>query len=313
MKGISEPPAASSLPGAPKVRSRPSPAEHVSTARTVLFVPGNRRDRFQRALTAGADLVVVDLEDAVPPQDKDAARRAGEVLVRNGTPVAFRINDPTTPRGLGDITALARASGGRPVTLMVPKAENPHLLQAVHDDLPAGSALIALIESAVGVLDVRSLASVPGVARLAFGHLDLSAQLGVDPDEETVLASARFAVLTASVAAGIATPIDGVCVAVRDREKILSDTRRSLRAGFTAKLCIHPDQIEPVHAALAPGPDELEWARRVVDTMSEHDVGVVAGRMVDRPVYLQARAIVARASRADHEHRDALRDDEERN
>jgi citrate lyase subunit beta/citryl-CoA lyase len=184
---------------------------------------------------------------------------------------------------------------GLPVAVMVPKAEDADTIGRVREVLGADAPVLPLVETAAGVLGVAALAATSGVTRLVFGHLDLCAELSLGPDDLVRLAPARFALIAASAAAGLPAPVDGVCTEVRDGEQILNEARQSLDGGFTGKLCIHPDQVPFVHQALAPGKEELAWARKVLETTTENDVALVDGRMVDRPVYLRARSIVDRA------------------
>ncbi|MFF7196045.1 HpcH/HpaI aldolase/citrate lyase family protein [Streptomyces sp. NPDC008079] len=270
-------------------------ADALGRARSFLFVPGDRPERFDRALASGADAVVVDLEDAVPPDAKEAALANATALLGRAPGVVIRVNDPRTHRGSADLAALGAAGG--PVAVVVPKAEDAATVAAVLAALPPGSAVLPLIETAVGVLDARLIAAAPGVVRLVFGHLDLCAQLGLRPDDTARLVPARFALVAASAAAGLPAPVDGVCTEVRDRETVLAQARASLDSGFTGKLCIHPAQVPAVHEALAPDPDELAWALRVLELTTEDEVKLVDGHMVDRPVHLRARSIAARADR----------------
>lgn len=268
--------------------------EVVGSARTFLFVPGDQPQRFDRAVASAADLVVVDLEDAVGPDRKEEARRhAVRLLTESRQRVVVRINALGTDFGTDDVAALV--AEGEPVTVMVPKASAGAELSRFHDTLPSGSLVLPLVETASGVLDVREVAATPGVARLVLGHLDLAAELGLRPDDHARLTPARFALVVASAAAGLAPPVDGVCTDVRDPAVAEADAARSLRDGFTGKLCIHPAQVAPVHDAFAPDPEELAWAERVLAAVStDHAVAVVEGQMVDRPVIMRARAVVGR-------------------
>ena len=262
-------------------------------ARSFLFVPGDRPERFEKASASGADVVILDLEDAVAPAEKPAAR--SHVIAHLGsarTPTAVRINEPGTPEGDADLAAMGTLEA--PVAVVVAKATAASLSRLT-DRLPPGSVLLPLIESAAGVLDAPGIAITPGVVRLMLGHLDLAAELGIDPDDSRTLAPARFAVVAASAAAGIAPPVDGVCTEVRDIEQVRHAALASLAAGFPAKLCIHPAQVEIVHEALLPSAAELERARRIVEATSDGGVAVVDGAMVDRPVRLRAEAVLARA------------------
>jgi citrate lyase subunit beta / citryl-CoA lyase len=268
-------------------------------ARTLLFVPGDRPDRFATALASEADCVVVDLEDAVAAGAKELARGHVAELLRQPPPkpVVVRINHPATPWGEDDLVALV-ALAGRPglCGVMVPKADSTLLLDDV--SRRTGLPLLPLVETAAGILAAPALATAPGVVRLVLGHLDLAAELGIDPADELRLAPARFALVVASAAAGLPGPVDGVSTDVRDLERVAAETRSALAAGCTARLCIHPDQVAAVHRSLAPVDDELAWARSVLAAVEEGGVTLLEGRMVDRPVLLRARSVMARATRS---------------
>jgi citrate lyase subunit beta/citryl-CoA lyase len=136
----------------------------------------------------------------------------------------------------------------------------------------------------------------PQVLRLAFGNLDFQADIGLACDaDEAELVPVRLALLLASRRANLPVPIDGVTPDWRDAQRLAADTARARRGGFGAKLCIHPDQVAPVHAALGPSADELAWARRVVDAIRASGGGVVSldGRMVDAPVVRLAERLLA--------------------
>lgn len=271
----------------------PHPTPRWATARSFLFVPGDRPERFSRALASEADVVIVDLEDAVAPAAKEGALDNVLDLLRGGTGAVVRVNDVRTQRGRADLAGLA--SLGVPVAVMVAKAEDAEALKAAYSALPPGSVLLPLVETARGILDVRALAQAPGVARLVLGHLDLAAELGLDPDDTLRLWPARFALVAASAAAGLPSPVDGVTTEVRDADVVRRETATSLVGGFTAKLCIHPAQVAEVHAALAPAPEEVVAAERLLAAVAGRSVAVVDGRMVDRPVLLRAEAVLARA------------------
>ena len=264
-----------------------------ASARSFLFVPGDRPDRFLRATESGADAVVVDLEDAVSPGAKEAALGQVLDLLRGGAEAVVRINDVRTQRGRADLAGLAGL--GVPVAVMVAKAEDAQAMAAAHAGLPTGSVFLPLVETARGILEAHAVARAPGVVRLVFGHLDLAAELGLDPEDTSRLWPARFALVAASAAAGLPAPVDGVTTEVRDADVVRRETTTSLAGGFTAKLCIHPDQVAAVHAALAPAPEEVAAAERILAAVDGRAVAVVDGRMVDRPVLLRAEAVLARA------------------
>lgn len=267
-----------------------APAELARAAVTWLFVPGNRPDRFARAAAAGADVVVLDLEDAVAPDAKDAARAEVTGWLRaDPRRCAVRVN-AAPPLLDADLAALAAAG---PTVVMLPKAEDPGAVAAVADRLPGGSCVVALVETARGVLGAAAVAAVPGVVRLAFGSFDLGAELGVDPEHGPAMASARGALVLASAAAGLPGPVDGVTGAVGDVQRLAADVAQARGLGFDGKLCIHPAQVGPVATAFAPSQEELAWAERVLAGAGSNGVAVVDGRMVDKPVVERARRLLA--------------------
>lgn len=258
----------------------------VETARTLLFVPGNRPERFDKAAAAGADLVVLDLEDAVAPAEKEQARAAVAAWLAEGHAAAVRVNGADTPWHDDDVAAVA----GHAAALVLPKAEPGEALTR----LGAGSIpVLALVETAAGVLDARAVAATPGVRRLAFGSFDLASELGVDPADQLALTSARSQLVFASAAAGIAGPVDGVRGAVDDEEGLREEAGIARRLGFTGKLCIHPRQVGPVADVLRPSEAELAWARSVLAAAEGIDgVAKVDGQMVDKPVVDRARRLL---------------------
>ena len=271
----------------------------LAQARSLLFVPGTRPERFLKAAQSGADAVVLDLEDAVPLAQKDAARDAiGQQwaqLLALQVPLVVRINAADSAAWPADLAALARLP--QLAAVMVPKAESAETLRQAHHAL-AGVALLPLIESAAGYDALAPIAAAPGVLRLVLGHIDFMADTGLQcSDDERELAPLRFAIAMATRRQRLAPAIDGVTVAIDDAQRLREDTQRALRFGFGAKLCIHPRQVAGVHEALAPSAAELDWARRVVaaDAAAAGAAVQLDGRMVDAPVVLQARRVLARA------------------
>jgi len=268
-----------------------------SDARTYLFVPGDRPDRFDKALASGADAVVLDLEDAVAPQAKDAARAAVARRLAAAGPdlerLVVRINDEASPAFADDLAAL-RAGGARAV--MLPKAERPQTVARVREACP-GIEVLALVETARGVLAAEALAAATGVTRLVFGTIDFALDLDLSGDP-VGLDHAASRLTLASRAAGIASPVAGVTAAIDDEAALLADLARARAHGFGAKLCIHPGQVAAVHRALQPTEEELNWARRVVAAGGSAAGAVrVDGRMVDKPLLLRAQRLIDRAAR----------------
>ncbi len=268
-------------------------------ARSFLFVPGNRPDRYEKAARSGADAIVLDLEDAVPLAEKAAARQqvaaAMPVLALTGTPVVVRINATSQREGMLDLQWLASVAGL--TGIMVAKAERREDVAAVAAASP-GVPLLPLIESAAGLDALGEIASGPSVARLVVGHLDFMADTGMHCSrDERELTPLRFAVAMATRRSGLAPAVDGVTVAIHDEALLKDDVLRMLRFGFGGKLCIHPRQVETVHEHLAPAAEEVAWARRVLEADANHGGAAVQvdGRMVDAPVVAQARRLLLRA------------------
>jgi citrate lyase subunit beta/citryl-CoA lyase len=264
--------------------------------RTYLFVPGDRPERFAKALASGADAVVVDLEDAVAPAAKDAARATvaqwlgGEA--ERGR-VVVRINDEGAAGYEADVAMLA-ATGAAAV--MLPKAERAETVARLRAACPA-IAVLPLVESARGMLAAQALAESPGVQRLVFGTVDyaLDLDLGIEP---LALDHGHAQLALVSRAAGIAAPVAGVSTALDDEAALLADLARARSHGFGAKLCIHPKQVAPIHRALAPTEAELAWAQRVLQAAGAAAQGAVQldGRMIDKPVIERARRLIERAA-----------------
>lgn len=273
----------------------PEPSR-LAQARSFLFVPGHRPERFAKALASGADAVIIDLEDAVPLDAKAAARDAllaawPSMAAAERVRLLVRVNPAGTPWHEADLAAVASLTGLG--ALMLPKAENP---QQVEQAFRTSSALVLpLIESAEGVGQMDAIARATGVLRLGLGHIDLQADLGLRcaPDEAE-LAPIRVAMVVASRRAGLPAPVDGVTTATQDAEVLAADAQRSRRFGFGAKLCIHPAQVAGVHQALAPTEAECDWARRVLAAEVAAGGGAfsVDGKMVDPPVLLLARSLL---------------------
>lgn len=252
-----------------------------------LFVPGDRPERFAKAAASGADAVIIDLEDAVPLGAKAAARDALRVDFTT-LPVLVRINAAGTPWHGEDLAAVERlALAG----IVLPKAEAGPAL----DDLPTRHAVVALVETARGMANVRSIAAHPRVARLAFGSLDYCADLGCAHTRDALLWP-RTAIVLASRLAGRPPPLDGITASFGDADLAEDDARYAQGLGFGGKLCIHPAQVPGVVRGMRPSEAEIAWAKTI--DPADDGVAVVDGRMVDEPVRLRAQNILARAFRA---------------
>lgn len=272
--------------------------------RSYLFVPGDRPERFAKALGSGADAVIIDLEDAVAPAAKDNARAmlanwlGGLGGLGGGAPdVWVRVN-PSGSIWHDDDMALAGRSaiGG----VVLPKAENIDDIRAVVARLADGLLLLPLIESANGVANMREIAQLDKVQRLLFGSIDLQLDLGMQCDpEESELAHFRMETVLASRLARIAPPVDGVSVALDDQPALDAAVARARRMGFRAKLCIHPRQVNGVNRGFMPDEKELAWAHRVIAAVAQGNAAAVAvdGKMIDAPVIALAQRMLDEAAR----------------
>lgn len=261
---------------------------------TYLFVPGDRPERFRKAQAAGADVVVLDLEDAVTPDHKDAARHhIADALSGGDFRACLRINGDDTPWFREDLRLLTLAGVA---CVMVPKAERPDTLAAVGAAIGRTTGLIPLIETARGLAEATCLAGCPNVLRLAFGSVDFQQDLGIEGDGEELL-YARSQLVLASRLAAIAPPVDGVTLAVGDAAQARQDAVRARRLGFGGKLCIHPSQVAPVMQAFAPDAQAIAWARGVLAAAASSSAGALTyeGKLIDKPVIERARTLLGRA------------------
>ena len=267
-------------------------------ARSYLFVPADRPDRFPKALAAGADVVIIDLEDAVAPAAKSTARDAlsnwlvgcPDAATQAGVQILVRINGADTPWFHDDVLL---AADHAVTAVMLPKAAEIEPLREVVTRTHARRVL-PLVETAGGIAAARKLARQPGVFRLVFGTLDFQLDLDIDGDGDELLAY-RSELVLASRLAGIVPPADGVEPAIDDLEGLAAAGRRARRLGFGAKLCIHPKQVATVNESFSYSPEQVAWAQRVMDAAKASGGAAVAvdGRMVDAPVLARARRILA--------------------
>lgn len=265
--------------------------------RSALFVPATRPERIPKALSSGADVVIVDLEDAVEESLKPQARvnLAAFLDAHPEAELLVRINAPDHPAHTQELELCRRYSA---VTgILLPKVESS---AQVAYAAAYGKPVWPIIESARGLLAVQELAAVEGVERLSFGALDLGLDLGLNSGSvaaERLLDQARFAILLASRQANLAPPLDSVFPAINDSEGLRRTVSLARDMGFAGLLCIHPSQIEVIHSTLQPSAAEIDWAERVVALSNrQQGVFVVDGAMVDAPVIGRARRLLERAS-----------------
>lgn len=264
---------------------------------TYLFVPGSRPERILKAIAAGADAVIIDLEDAVAPAGKAAAldglrtnwanyaSRAGEA----GVTLLLRINASDTPWHDADVAA-CHELGIRHI--VVPKAADVSVLAKISAAVP-DVLLYPIIESAEGFDRLQQVARAPKVQRLLFGSVDLMLDLGIS-NAGLPLHYFRTSIVLQSRLAGLESPVDGVCTDLQDAETLSAEVQRARDFGFSAKLLIHPSQVAVTRQGFAPSSAELEWAQRIVTAAASADGGAVAvdGEMVDRPVLLRAQRLL---------------------
>lgn len=259
-----------------------------SVPRSYLFVPGDRPERFSKAMSAGADAVILDLEDAVSIPAKDAAREAVAAALDPARPAFVRVNARETAWFEEDLRAIARPGLAG---VMLPKAERAD--DAARVEAVTGAKVLALVESAAGLWNALEVGRCAAVSRIAFGSIDYQVDLNLDGEGEPLL-HARSQLVLASRVAGLPPPVDGVSVAIDDVAAIEADALRARRLGFGGKLCIHPKQVAVVNGCFSPTAAELDWARRVVAAIEASGGAAVAvdGKMVDKPVLMRAQRIL---------------------
>jgi citrate lyase subunit beta/citryl-CoA lyase len=279
--------------------------------RSMLFVPGNKPHMLDKARTSTADAVILDLEDGVPPTEKEAARAAVRQALEQGgfgPQVVLRIN--AFPTGLGE-EDLRAAFGPAVNAICMPKAEAvsevlrlaPLLteLEQEHGLEVASVDILLMIESARGLLHAYEMASVCWRVRaLCLGGEDLARDLGATRTREgQELLYARSQLVYSARAAGIAA-IDTIWTDLDDPQGLEAEAHRVRQLGYSGKLIIHPGQVEPVHRGFAPTEEEVTYAQRVIQafeaaSLRGNGVIVLDGQMIDAPVVARAREILALA------------------
>ncbi|TDD49635.1 HpcH/HpaI aldolase/citrate lyase family protein [Saccharopolyspora elongata] len=262
----------------------------MENAVTWLFVPGSRPERFTKAVGAGADAVIVDLEDAVPADAKASARENLRAAWPIGSGVAVRINARSSPEFDADVQ-LCRELG--PDAVVLPKTESAEDVRVTAE--ATGRPVLGLVETARGFVNLGEICAAPGLTRLVFGSIDLALDLGVTAD--AALDASRADLVRWSAASGLPAPVDGVTPSISDTDAVERDSRRAKEWGFGGKLCIHPAQLPIVREAMRPSAEEIAWARRVVDADEQANGAAVSldGAMIDRPVVERARRLLRAA------------------
>lgn len=274
-------------------------------ALAALYAPGDRPDRFDKAAAAGADFVILDLEDAVTPERKVFARRAvADYLAgpRRGA-VVVRINGADTPWHRADLAALADCAGLH--GLRIPKVETPEQLSTVRVAFP-GMPLQAVVETAVGVENLYDITRAAGVRSVSLGEADLRSDLGITAPDG--LAWVRSRLVIAARAAGLPAPMMSVWTALADMDGLRESCRRGRSRGFLGRAAIHPRQIEPIIESFLPTSDDEAHAREVLDALAtarRAGAGVAVtpdGHMVDEAMRRAAEITMTLAARGDRGH-----------
>lgn len=275
----------------------PGSADKWHSSEVISSFPATGRNALQKPSLAARIGVILDLEDAVSPAAKDAAREAILRWIRDrddrvGSGAIIRINGVDTPWHAADLAAFGPQSKAISA-LILPKVETAAAIAAVCAS--AAKPVVALIETVAGLLRLREVAGA-GVERVAFGSMDFCVDAGIE-GEDAELDYVRTHLVLESRFAGLPPPIDGVTLALDDEERIRRDVERARRFGFGAKLCIHPKQVPLVNAGFAPSVAEVAWARRVVaasEGSGGHGAIAVDGKLVDKPILDRAHRLLAR-------------------
>ena len=264
-----------------------------STLALFLFVPADRPDRWAKAFAAGADAVILDLEDGVAASAKPGARRAlregRDAIDAAPCPILVRVNARSSDDYSLDLDAV-RDLGLAGV--MLAKAETAADVEAT--SAATGAPVVALIETARGLAAARLIAAA--CARIAFGSIDFAADLST-AHTPAALASARSELVLASRLADRPAPIDGVTTSIKDPDLVRADAAHACELGFSGKLLIHPAQIAPAMDGFRPSDDDVAWAERILSARGALGAAAVDGAMVDAPVFLRAEQILRRAAR----------------
>jgi len=277
--------------------------------RSLLFVPGNRPKMLEKARSFTADWVILDLEDAVPPHEKDTGRVMVAEALRSGSyqaQVIVRVNGFNTGQTEQDLTAIVLPGVA---AICLPKVESQDEVEQLEGLLGQlerqrgldAPGIFLMIETALGVLNAYAIARASRrVSALCFGGEDFCRDMGaVRTKEGQEITFARGQMLLAAKAAGVAA-IDTVYTDLNDLSGLQAETRSMRGLGYDGKLLIHPAQIEPVHLAFRPSAEEISYAQRVLDASAKASaqgagVCIVDGKMIDAPIVVRARQTVALA------------------
>jgi citrate lyase subunit beta/citryl-CoA lyase/(S)-citramalyl-CoA lyase len=262
--------------------------------RSLLFVPGSRPERFEKALAAGADLVCIDLEDAVLPEHKESAREAVLASIQTSNRLCVRINPVGTEAGEKDLNAFAKSQTA-PAVIMLAKCESAaDVLHAQSVIGQPNTQFIPLIETLTGLENAFQIASAcDQVEHIMFGGADMAAELRCEFSYQPLL-FARSQLVFAAAKAKVGL-IDVPFVDIKNEPGLIAETAKIKALGFTGKAAIHPCQISAIHQSFMPSEEQVVYAQAVMAAVDGLDAGVVVvnNKMVDRPIILACQRILA--------------------
>lgn len=247
-------------------------------ARSWLLVPATKPESFASAVASEVDAVILDIEDAVAPGAKPAARDAVAAWLAAGNTAWVRVNDATTPYWADDLAALSGLPGL--AGIMLAKTESGSQVEATASRLLEGTRILALVESAMGLEATPEIARADSTFRLAFGSGDFRRDTGMS-DEPLAMAYPRSRLVVSSRAARLPGPIDGPTLTAND-SILARDSALTVSMGMTGKLCMHAEQAPVVNRELAPSPTDVTWADEVVDALGIDGAGVKDGSDLPR-------------------------------
>ncbi|MBT5433323.1 MAG: CoA ester lyase [Rhodospirillaceae bacterium] len=283
-----------------------STGSRLRARRSFIFLPGLKPEMFPKAVASGADIVCIDIEDAIHPDDKEEALTSTLALTATrpeagAAEVVVRINSVRTPQGLTDLAAVIAAGPDGPPSLMLPKvgsADEVAMISGLLDDAGLDTTLHAIIESAAGLEHCWQIGHASTrLQALFFGAVDLSSDLGCENTWETMLYG-RSRMVAAAAGAGL-DAIDVPWLDLEDMAGMKAEAEASRRLGFVGKGSIHPKQIATLHEVFSPSAEEVAHARRIVAAFEEAATGLVVidGKLIEKPVLRAMERILERAAR----------------
>jgi len=272
--------------------------------RSVLYMPSSNERALEKAKSIACDALIFDLEDAVSPDAKEAARTNAVTAARSGEygfrEVTIRCNGLDTPWGADDLAAAATSGAA---SVVIPKVNSVAYLDDIDQRLTAAGApsdmtIWAMIETPTAIMDVRAIAHHPRVNVLVMGNNDLAKELrtGVLPERTPLIPHLALALLGAREAGKVI--LDGVYNDVRDPDGFLTEARQGKAMGFDGKTLVHPSQVDPANEVWAPSADEIEFSERVIEAFEAaqadgRGVVTVDGRMIEHLHVQNAERILA--------------------